>query len=79
MLTHPKQATAEFDTYLAEALWPLQPMWSFGRSYSLEPSTSKQTAVSSWWMDATLAKSAHFSSPLAIHGTQGSDACLGNC
>ena len=51
VLTHPKSAVELSDTYLAETLYPAQPVWFYGRSVTLQPAVAPEAAVSSWWLD----------------------------
>ena len=51
VLTHPKAAVGECDTYLAETLYPAQPVWFYGRSVTLQPAVAPEAAVASWWLD----------------------------
>ena len=51
MLSHPLQDHGEYDTSVAEWMWPVVPYISYGRSYKLQRDASQQDTVIQWWLD----------------------------
>ena len=55
-MTHPLAEEDQFDTYLNQALQPLRPVLTFGRSAKAEPAARIEHCVWYWWKDCPLAK-----------------------
>ena len=50
-LTHELAHPSSYDSYLVEALKPLRPLYSFGRSASAYPAVKTNMSVMNWWRD----------------------------
>lgn len=56
MLTHELEEPGNLNTYLAQALSPLRPLYTFGRSFGAAPRIPREQAVWDFWKDLRLAR-----------------------
>ena len=51
VITHENTKKERWDTYLAEALYPMRPMMVLGRAVAAEPKGRSTFVVFDWWKE----------------------------